>query len=71
MVQNVNIHHYFFVTGKFRPFGGEFCVQSFFHYHDKNGEFKDKPKYDDRKMLGIPMQTGMKMIWGYKKNDEF
>lgn len=45
-----------------KPFAGEFCVQSFFHYHDKNGEFKDKPKYDDRKMLGIPMETGMKMI---------
>lgn len=43
------------------PFSGKFCVQSFFHYHDKNGEFKDKPKYDDRKMLGIPMCSGFSM----------
>ena len=43
------------------PYSGRFCVQSFFHYHDKNGEFKDKPKYDDRKMLGIPMCSGISM----------
>ena len=44
------------------PFTGKFCVQSFFHYHDKNGQFKDNKKYDDRKMLGIPMRTGMNMM---------
>ena len=44
------------------PFEGKFCVQSFFHYHDKSGEFKDKLKYDGRKMLGIPMCTGIHMI---------
>ena len=44
------------------PFTGKFCVQSFFHYHDKNGQFKDKKKYDGRKILGIPMRTGMDMM---------
>ena len=48
------------------PFTGKFCVQSFFHYHDKNGQFKDKKKYDGRKMLGIPMKTGMDMMDSYQ-----
>jgi hypothetical protein len=43
-------------------FTGTSCVQSFFHYHDKNGKLKNKAKYDDRKMLGIPMCSGVDMI---------
>lgn len=41
------------------PFDGQYCVQCFVHYHDKNGQFKNREKYDNRKLLGIPMNIGV------------
>ena len=39
------------------PFSGEKCVQVFLHYNDKNGNYKDKNKFDGRFMLGLPSKV--------------
>ena len=36
------------------PFQGQDCCQTFLHYNDINGPFKDLNKYDGRAMLGLP-----------------
>ena len=36
------------------PFEGDVCVQTFFHYNDIDGPFKEENKFDRRPMLGIP-----------------
>ena len=37
------------------PFKGNDCCQVFLHYNNLNGKFKDENKYDNRPMLGLPL----------------
>jgi hypothetical protein len=38
------------------PLEGKHCVQGFLHYNDINGPFGTKNKFDQRPLLGIPLQ---------------
>ena len=37
-----------------KPLEGNLCVQTFLHYNNVDGPFKDNNKFDKRPMLGIP-----------------